>query len=30
VWDGLQLQWLLDPAQDMRGRMDQALARLLG
>ena len=30
VWDGLQLQWLLDPSQDMRGRMDQALARLLG
>jgi AcrR family transcriptional regulator len=30
VWDGLQLQWLLDPTQDMRGRMDQALDRLLG
>lgn len=30
VWDGLQLQWLLDPAQDMPGRMDRALARLLG
>lgn len=30
VWDGLQLQWLLDPAQDMPGHMDRALARLLG
>ncbi|KRE24978.1 TetR/AcrR family transcriptional regulator [Agromyces sp. Soil535] len=30
VWDGLQLQWLLDPSQDMPGRMDRALARLLG
>ena len=30
VWDGLQLQWLLDPAQDMPGRMDGALRRLLG
>ncbi|RXZ67974.1 TetR/AcrR family transcriptional regulator [Agromyces albus] len=30
VWDGLQLQWLLDPAQDMPGRMDRALDRLLG
>lgn len=30
VWDGLQLQWLLDPGQDMPGRMDRALARLLG
>ena len=30
VWDGLQLQWLLDPTQDMPGRMDRALARILG
>jgi AcrR family transcriptional regulator len=29
VWDGLQLQWLLDPTQDMPARMDRALDRLL-
>lgn len=29
MWDGLQLQWLLDPTQDMHGKMDAALSRLL-
>lgn len=29
MWDGLQLQWLLDPTQDMHGKMDAALDRLL-
>jgi AcrR family transcriptional regulator len=29
MWDGLQLQWLLDPTQDMPAKMDTALDRLL-
>jgi AcrR family transcriptional regulator len=30
IWDGLQLQWLLDPHEDMIGEMDGALDDLLG
>lgn len=30
LWDGLQLQWLLDPHEDMIGEMDGALDDLLG
>lgn len=30
LWDGLQLQWLLDPHEDMVGEMDGALDDLLG
>jgi AcrR family transcriptional regulator len=29
TWDGLQLQWLLNPAYDMRGAMSRALDTLL-
>lgn len=29
TWDGLQLQWLLNPAYDMRGGMSRALDTLL-
>lgn len=29
TWDGLQLQWLLNPAYDMRGQMSHALDTLL-
>ena len=29
TWDGLQLQWLLNPACDMRGEMSRALDTLL-
>jgi AcrR family transcriptional regulator len=30
IWDGLQLQWLLDPHEDMMGEMSGALDDLLG
>jgi AcrR family transcriptional regulator len=30
IWDGLQLQWLLDPREDMIGEMRGALDDLLG
>ncbi|NEA97621.1 TetR/AcrR family transcriptional regulator [Streptomyces sp. SID13726] len=30
LWDGLQLQWLIDPRRDLAGRMTGALEDLLG
>lgn len=30
AWDGLQLQWLLDPSEDMAARMGEVFARVLG
>jgi AcrR family transcriptional regulator len=30
AWDGLQLQWLLDPSQDMTSQIESVLSRELG